>query len=156
MLWLKIFLACAIVAFGTLMGYLAAGKYRARARFFTQMQDFNEKYYAELGYARKPLPVLVKSYEAKGDFQKILERFSEKRVSEITLSYLTKEEKSQCSDYFSMLGRGDAHSQRDYFGARRSPLGEKSAACTKQAKEKGELYLKLGLLGGLAFVILIV
>ena len=49
-----------------------------------------------------------------------------------------------------------ASSQKGYFCARREPLGEVRAACEKQAKAKGELYLKLGLLAGLAFVILII
>ena len=58
--------------------------------------------------------------------------------------------------HLAQLGRGDARSQHDFFGIRRSTLVEKKGICVKQAKEKGELYLKLGLLAGLAFVILIV
>lgn len=156
MLWLKLLLAGCVIAFGVGMGYFAAGKYRSRARFFAQLHDFNERYLTELGYARKPLSVLLKEYEGSGDFQRTLERFSSEHVAQVRLSYLTDAEKKECSDYFSMLGRGDARSQREYFGARRGALGEKKSACEKQAKEKGELYLKLGLLAGLAFVILIV
>ena len=156
MLWLKILLACVIVAFGVGVGWLAAGKYRCRYHFFAQMHDFNERYLSELGYARKPLPAFLNAYPATGDFQKTLKEFCETRAVQLKYSYLTQEEKKECGDYFSMLGRGDAQSQSGYFGAHREPLGEKKAACEREAKAKSGLYLKLGLLGALAFVILII
>ncbi len=156
MLWLKVVIACAIIAFSVGLGYLAANKYRCRRAFFRQMYDFNERYLSELDYARKPLPVFLKEYPASGDFRKTLDAFAQTRTAELKYSYLTQEEKKECGDYFSMLGRGDAQSQSGYFGARREPLGERKAACEKEAKARSELYLKLGLLGGLAFVILII
>ena len=155
-LWLKFLLAVCIVAFGIGMGYFAAGKFRNRARFYSQWFEFNERYLTELDYARKPLSVLLKTYRGGGDFQKILDNFSSERKIRVKLNYLTEEERRECEEYFSMLGRGDARSQHDFFGIRRSTLVEKKGICAKQAKEKGELYLKLGLLAGLAFVILIV
>lgn len=156
MLWIKVALACLAIAFSVGIGYLAANKYRCRRNFFSQLSDFNERYINELEYARKPLPVFLKETSATGDFKKTLEEFSSSRAPQLKFSYLTKEEKKECTEYFSMLGRGDALSQKGYFCARREPLGEVRAACEKQAKAKGELYLKLGLLAGLAFVILII
>lgn len=156
MLWIKVALACLAIAFCVGIGYLAANKYRCRRAFFAQLDDFNARYLNELEYARKPLPVFLKEVSATGDFKKTLEEFSSSRSPQLKFSYLTKEEKKECADYFSMLGRGDALSQKGYFCARREPFGEVRAACEKQAKAKGELYLKLGLLAGLAFVILIV
>ena len=55
-----------------------------------------------------------------------------------------------------MLGRGDALSQSGFFSARRAALEQKKADTEKEAKARGALYLKLGLLAGLAFVILII
>ncbi len=156
MLWLKIIVSCAIVAFGIGIGYLAAGKYRSRKKFFAQLYDFNERYLSELGYSRKPLPVFLKEFPATGDFRKSLEGLAFSRAPDLRYPYLTADEKKECGDYFFMLGRGDAQSQSGYFGARREPLGEKKAACEKEAKANGELYIKLGLLAGLAFVILII
>lgn len=156
MLWLKVALALCVIAFGTFLGYAAAGKYRSRAQFYVQLHDFNERYLSELGYARKPLGELLRSFDARGDFKKMLDAFAAERRTEVKFSYLTAEERENCGNYLSQLGRGDARSQRDAFGARRAELGEKKKVCAGQAKEKGALYTKLGLMAGLAFVILIV
>ena len=57
---------------------------------------------------------------------------------------------------FSMLGTGDALSQKNYFSAQTAALTRKRENGVKEAKSRGELYVKLGLLAGLAAVILIV
>ena len=156
MLWLKILVAAAVVAAGTAGGYFAANKYRARQKFYAQFAVFNERYLNELGYARKPLGAFLKQYEYTGDFSKSLKAFSEKRDPKIDYSYLTEEERAECADYFSMLGKGDSLSQKNFFAAKQAGLGEKRAASEKEAKSRGSLYLKLGILSGLAVVILIV
>ena len=69
---------------------------------------------------------------------------------------IPKEEWKEYGDYFSMLGKGDTVSQKNYFSSRKAILEEKKAVCEKECKTRNELYIKLGLLAGLAFVILIV
>ena len=156
MLWLKILIAAAVVAAGTAGGYFAANKYRARKKFYAQFAVFNERYLNELGYARKPLDAFLKQYAYTGDFSKSLKGFSERRDPKINYSYLTAEERAECADYFSMLGKGDSLSQRNFFAAKKAGIEEKRAASEKEAKSRGSLYLKLGILSGLAVVILIV
>ena len=155
-MWIKILVSAAVVAFCVFLGYWAAWKYRARKRFYNQFCTFNERYLTELTYARKPLGEFLKAYSYTGDFQKMLTTFSEKRTVEQKLNFLTKEEQGECGNYLSMLGKGDALSQKNYFSAFQSTLTAKKADSEKQAKSHGELYLKLGLLAGLAIVILIV
>ncbi len=156
MLWLKILVAVAVVAAGTLGGYFAANKYRARKKFYTQFSAFNERYLNELNYARKPLDIFLKQYAYTGDFAKALKGFSERRDTKICYSYLTGEERAECADYFAMLGNGDSLSQKNFFAAKQAGIEEKRAASEREAKERGALYLKLGIMAGLAVVILIV
>lgn len=155
-MWLKFLVCICIVAFCIFLGYLAASKYRFRKKFFSQFAVFNERYLTELCYARKPLSDFLREYEYSGDFAKTVSTFVQQRVIESKLSYLTKDEKKLCADYFGMLGKGDAVSQKSYFSAQKGELSEKKTSCENEAKSRGELYLKLGLLAGLAFVILIV
>ena len=155
MLWLKLLIAALVIAFCILIGYLAANKYRQRKKFFAQFQLFNERYLNELDYARKPLSVFLKEYTYSGEFSKALEAFAAQKPMP-KLSFLTKEEASETADYFSMLGKGDAQSQSGFFGARKGILERKKTESEGEAKKRGELYLKLGLLAGLAIVILIV
>lgn len=156
MLWIKILLCVAIVAFCTVLGHFAASKYRARKNLYSQWYHFNEQYLNELTYARKPLYVFLKEHQYSGDFQKIIDAFVARKTGTVTMTFLTKTEQAELNDYFSMLGNGDALAQSGYFGARRAALSEKKSVSEREAGTKGELYVKLGLLAGLAFVILIV
>lgn len=145
-----------MIAFCTLLGYLAAGKYRARKSFFSQMNALNEKFLAELKFARKPLKEFLADCSFEGDFNAFIKDFEQNRISAPAVSYLTQAEKEYAAAYFSMLGKGDSHSQLGYFTAQKDPLTQKCDQLEKEAKERGELYLKLGLLSGLAFVILVI
>lgn len=156
MTWLKIIICIAVIAFSTGIGYLLSGKYRARRKFYDQLCLFHERYLNELNYSRKPLPDFLKQHEYSGDFAKTVKQCVEDRNYTVQFSYLTSEEKTSCSNYFSMLGKGDALSQKSFFGAQTAMLEEKKADGEKQAKSRGNLYLKLGLLAGLAIVILII
>lgn len=155
-MWLRLLVSALVVGFCTLLGYFAAGKYRARKQFFGQLAHFNEQFLGELGYARKPLGAFLSEYKYQGDFGKAIESFSKMRSLEFHFSYLTKGEQADLTVYFSMLGKGDAQSQKGYFSAQKSVLAEKKAESEKEARIHGELYLKLGLIAGLAFVILII
>lgn len=155
-MWLKILIGGLVVVFCIFLGYFAASKYRLRKKFFLQLASFNERYLTELCYARKPLPEFLREYPYTGDFSKTLAAFVQHRETEPNLSYLSKEEKKFCGDYFGMLGKGDAVSQKSYYQAQKNELENKKTACEKEAKSRSELYIKLGLLAGLAFVVLIV
>ena len=155
-MWLKFVLSGAVIAFCIFLGYLASAKYRQRKKFFGQLSEFNARYLNELSYERKPLGTLIEGFACSGDFKKTLVKFQEKHDSSVHYSYLTAEEKKECGDYFDMLGRGDAFSQKGFFEMQKSALEEKKTKSATEAKKRGELYLKLGLLAGLAIVILIV
>lgn len=155
-MWLKLLVSAGVIAFGVFLGYLAAEKYRKRNKFYLQFSEFNARYLTELCYERKPLSEFLNGFSANGDFKKMLTDYREKRETAVRYSFLSAEEKKACESYLNMLGRGDALSQRGYFEMQKPFLEEKKAKCGKEAKERSELYLKLGLLAGLAIVILIV
>lgn len=156
MLWLKILLACLTVAFCVEIGYLMADKYRCRYAFYRQFHDFNERYLAELEYSRKPLTIFVKEFPATGEFSKLLKEWGQDGSFRCRLSCLTSQERERAEDYFSMLGRGDAQAQTAYFSAYKKQLSEARSACEKESRSRTALYLKLGLLAGLALVILMI
>ena len=136
-MWLKFLLAIVIVAVATAYA-------------------FNERYLNELNYARKPLGSFLKEYEYGGDFDKSLKTLIESRSAKVNFAYLTQEEQAACADYFAMLGKGDSYSQKSFFSAKKAGLEEKRAASEGEAKSRCALYIKLGVLAGLAAVILIV
>ncbi len=155
-MWLKLIVCGLSIAFCTLLGWLAAGKYRARRSFFAQAYDLNEKYLAELEYRRAPLTEFLRSCKFSGDFGKAVENFLSAKPPLFDLDYLTQEEREEVRSCFSQLGRGDTAAELGFFGGKRASLLDKKNSSAKEAAERGELYTKLGLLAGLAFVILIV
>ena len=154
-MWLRLVLCALIIAFCTAIGYLAAEKYRARRKYFAQLSDLIERYIAELSYTKKPLPAFLEECKATGDFAKAIACVSRHEKVVCREQYLTNAEKADCETLFSMLGGGDSASQREYFRSKQQPIAEKKAAAEREAKSRSDLYLKLGLLAGLAFVILI-
>lgn len=155
-MWIKFLLCGLIIVFCTLLGYFAAERSRSRKRFYLQFSSFNESYLGELAYTRKPLEPFLDQYGYRGDFGKLLKAVREHRKPVVKLGFLTAEERTETVEYLSMLGRGDTASQSGYFASRREPLASKRESSAKEAKQRGELCVKLGLLAGLAFVILIV
>ncbi len=155
-MWLKFILSGLIIAFCVALGYFAAEKYRARKKFFAELSALNEAYLSELSYAKKPIDVFLEERKGKGDFAKLLQTLQRHEAPSLKNFHLTKEEEADCREYFSMLGRGDSASQRAFFSSKTSLLAEKKQAAEKESRSRSALYLKLGLLAGLAFVILIV
>ncbi|MCI9009698.1 MAG: hypothetical protein HFE27_00745 [Clostridia bacterium] len=155
-MWLKFLVSICVIAFCVFLGYLASAKFRLRKKYFVQLATFNERYLNELSYARKPLSDFLREYPYNGDFAKTIGAIAQRQDARPKLGYLNKDEKKYCADYFEMLGKGDAVSQKSFYSAQTGQLEEKKTVSEREAKSRGELYLKLGLLAGLAFVILIV
>ncbi len=155
-MWIKLFLGCAVVAFCVFGGYLAGGKWRARKRFFEQFARFNERYLTELDYSRKPLSAFLEGQDYAGEFKRAADALKKREAPDFSRdTFLTAEERTETENYFGTIGKGDTLSQRNYFAAKRKWLETKKEESEGEAKKRGALYLKLGLLAGLAVVILI-
>ena len=69
--------------------------------------------------------------------------------------FLRSDEKSLIVNYFSMLGRGDSHSQKAYFSSMNEVLKKAEVQSASNCKKYNGLYLKMGFLIGLLIIILI-
>lgn len=160
---IKGLLCLSILTFTSAVGYFLATKYRQRKLFFNQLYEFNERFLREISYSKRPLKEFIESYSYKaefadilslyidvlGDFDKIFSIFSE-------ISFLNQEEKKILSDYFSLLGKGDSESQKSYFTSVKSTLDSYKSGAEKEYKKYADLYVKLGVLVGLAIIIIII
>lgn len=161
----KFLLGLAIIAFTTYCGYLLSNKYRKRKVFFIVFFDFNERFLSEISYLKRPLVQWISSFSQDGDFGVLLSIFLNEIVNggELTetdlsieqFSYLTKEEKNEILQYFSMLGKGDSLSQKAYFSTIKESVKKHRDNAENTAKKYVDLYIKLGFLCGLLILILI-
>ncbi len=162
----KFLLGIAIVAFTSFCGYLLTKKYRKRKSFFKQLYEFNERFINEISYYRRSLSTFIAQYVYRGEFQGLLEaifNLQQERtdVLQTTLqlseyNFLKEEEKRIIIDYFSMLGKGDSQSQKNYFSGQKERLTKMKNEAEETCKKYGDLYVKLAFLCGLLILILII
>lgn len=155
---LRVFLCVLAVAACTGIAYLFTRKHKQRMLFFYNLDLFNERLVNEVSYTRVPLPAFIEKYEFGGDFKKMLQ---EKRASDFGtenygFSYLTPDERKFLSDYFLLVGRSDAASQRTYLSAVREEIAGRRRSAEEIYKKYFSLYMKLGFLAGLVLAVLIV
>ncbi|MBQ8374636.1 MAG: stage III sporulation protein AB [Clostridia bacterium] len=164
---LKFLTGVAIVIFTTFCGRLLSKKYRTRKQFFTQMQEFNQRFLTEISYYRRPLEEFCARFSYRGEFQELLEGFFKlqkqgdvfKNAAALDLSsygFLSEEERAFVGDYFLTIGRGDSASQKAYFSSSAGVLAEYKTKSEEESKKYGDLYTKLGFLAGLAVLIILV
>ena len=163
---LKFIVGIALIAFTTFCGYFLSGKYRKRKAFFRQLRGFNDRFINEISYFRRPIEEFVAGYPYNGDFAVLLKSFfyrlksssaQDKTVLELSnVTFLSEEEMHLIEDYFLMLGKGDSLSQKNYFSSVKEKLVKLESETEMQAKRYGDLYIKIGFLCGLLFLILIV
>ena len=153
----------AVVIFSTYCGRAMAKRYKLRKCFFSEMWEFNTQFLTELGYGKRPLQELILSYPTKGEFVWLLSevlrgRFERKKMPAdlSTYAYLTDDEKRFILEYFQVLGKGDAHSQKLYFSQAGNSLQSLKIKAADEYGKKAELYTKLGFLAGLAILIIVV
>ncbi len=154
-MWLKFFVCLLVVAFCVGISYLFGAKYRKQREYYGQFLRFHERFLGELNYLHRPVVELVSGGGFSGEFECVLQDFLQKKSPQRAY-FLSDEEYRFVVEYFSQIGKGDSSSQQQFYSAQTAQIKQKSEFYSKIAKEKGDLALKLGLLGGLAIVILII
>lgn len=162
----KYLLYILIIVFTSFCGYLLAKKYRKKKSFYAQFVVFNERFISELSYFRRPIYEFISSYEYFGEFLFFLKEFLsnhekntvflQELMDDTAFYFLKSDEKSMVVNYFSMLGRGDSHSQKVYFTSMNEILKKAEVQAISNCKKYSELYLKMGFLIGLLIIILII
>ena len=155
---LKLFLCIGVLTLCVFLAFLLTRKYKQRRDFYYNFSLFNERLLNEVSYARAPLPEFIGKYRFGGDFGKMLEekRVGGFRCENYAFSYLKENERKYLADYFGMIGKSDAASQKTYLSAQRAEVEEQRRRAEEAYKKHFALYLKLGVLAGLILVILIV
>ena len=155
---MKLLLCVCAVALCTAFAFLLTRSHKRRREFFYAVCLFNERLVNEVSYTKVPLPAFLEKNRFGGDLGKVLSEQCAKGESAdfSALPYLKEDEKQYLRDYFAMIGKSDAQSQRTYLLAARAGLEEKRRASEEAYKKYFSLYLKLGVLAGLILVILIV
>ncbi len=155
------FLLCIIaVSLCVLLAWLLTRKYRLRMQFYYNLNLFNERLVNEVSYTKIPLPAFMEKYTFNGDFRRMLEVKRDARFDNgdegCDMDYLSEDERKFLGDYFRMIGKSDAASQKTYLSAMREEIADKKQKSEELYRKYFSLYIKLGFLAGLILVVLIV
>lgn len=132
-------------------------KYYQRKLFFYNLYFFNEKLCAEIVFSKLPLPSFIEKNKNLGDCLLFFDSEQRQYVAEKykKLQYLTEDEKQYCFDYYQMLGKSDARTQREYLESIRLELQQKKTEEEQKYKKYFALHIKLGVLAALVGILII-
>ena len=155
---IKIFLCILLVVLCTAFGWFLTRKHKQRKVFFYNLSLFNDRLINEVSYTKMPLTEFMNKYTFEGDFAKLLSEKKENgfRGTECEFAYLTEDDKNFVRDYFSMVGKSDAASQKAYLTSVRADTERLKKESDENYKKYFNLYVKLGFLFGLMLVVLLV
>ena len=158
----KLIVGIALVVFCGFCGYLLTKKYRVRKDFYKQYYTFNRDFLNEIAFSRRALDVWLEKKQFSGSFETTLGSFMIALKSGDTAletfetpDFLSEDDKLFTREYFLSLGRGDSEGQKGYFTVAEKTLTARKEAAEKDCARYCDLYVKMGVLLGLALLILL-
>lgn len=152
---IKLFLCIALVCLCTSFGWALTLRYKNRKAFFYSLDLFNARLINEVSYTKMPLAAFIDKYAFKGDFGKFLEGKKKSGFASggCDFTYLTEDDKNFVRDYFVMVGRSDALSQKEYLSSVRAETERLRTESEKEYRRRFQLYVRLSFLLGLVAAI---
>jgi len=155
-------LFCVCVA----VGFALSSKYMKRKRFFNALISLSEKLALEINFSRERLRVLIENFDSSS--KKYLLGIDEvfvdylERKCELTQESLFKkalvlkdDEKSCVLLFLRTLGRSDVENQTKEINNFVSRFSEMKTKCDQDQKKYGSLSVKLGIVAGLFFAVIL-
>lgn len=142
--------------------------YRKRVRFFSLWLEFIDQLTTQISYLRTPLYEIIDSFlkDKKGEFCDVLLKYKG-QISKIDdcdksinshcdkLGFLKAQEKELFNGFFKMLGKTDWNTQVLNLKNYRQNVLEIQQLTIKNLKQNGFLAYKLGILIGIAILIIV-
>lgn len=147
------------------VGYILSVKYTKRRKFFNSLIALADKLSLEINFSRERLKVLLQNFDSsnKKNLLGIDERFIDylDKKCELTAEEIFKkadllkaEEKDFILLFFKTLGRSDVENQTKEIQNFVSRFGEMKTQCDAEQKKYGSLSVKLGVVAGLFFAVI--
>lgn len=163
---MKYFIIIFIFILCVFIGYIFSIKYKKRKNFFSSIITLANKLSLEINFSRERLKILIENsdfsskkylYEIDKKFVDFLDKKSELTEEYLfeKIDFLTKEEKEIVYMFFKTLGRSDVENQTKEIQNFLKRFSQSYEQCESQQKKYGPLSVKLGIVAGLFFAVLI-
>lgn len=151
----------------TFIGYLFSLKYSKRKKFFDSLILFADKLSLDINFSRDRLKVLMNNFDPvnKKNLLGIDEQFCEYLDKKIDLTsdnvftkadVLKTEEKECVLLFLKALGRSDVENQTKEIQNFITRFNEMKTLCDSQQKKYGSLSIKLGIVAGLFWAVILI
>ncbi len=149
------------------VGYVIYSKYNKRKKFFSSLILLAEKLSVEINFSRERLKILMENFDEgtrknllgiDESFIDYLDKKSELSSENIfkKASCLKQDEKDFILLFLKTLGRSDVENQTKEISSFVQRFNEKKEETEKDHKKYGALSIKLSIVAGLFFAILII
>ena len=160
MSYVKWILGGAAIIICTVIAYKLSEKFRLRQKFYNDFYLFNKRMCDEMSFTRNSLLSVLASFDAQTPFQRLLNEYRRSLTERTPFScaeiwFLKEEEKRLTEEYFAALGKTDARTQMNFLKTYDANLKTSADAALSDKKKYVAMYIKLGLLTGIAVLILI-
>ncbi len=163
---MRYFLIVVLFLLSVFVGFIFFNKFAKRKKFFSALIMLAEKLSVDINFSRERLKVLIENFD-KSTKQNLLGvdegflNYLDKRVEldekEIfkSASLLKKEEKEFVLLFLKTLGRSDVENQTKEIASFLKRFEDMGAKCNAEYKKYGTLSLKLGVICGLFFAVVL-
>lgn len=147
------------------VGYIFSVKYLKRKRFFNSLIIFADKLSLEINFSRERLKVLMQNFDTtnKKNLLGIDEKFVDYLDKKCELTYeeifkkadvLKPDEKDFILLFFKTLGRSDVENQTKEIQSFVARFSDIKTQCDQEQKKYGALSIKLGVVAGLFWAVI--
>ena len=145
------------------LGFFIGGKYKKALKFCVEWSDFNGFCKQNITYLKKPIDQIVTefSYQKKGDFIDLLQQYSTDKVNFKQGDYFQKfnlikgQNKLLLIEYFNDIGSLNYSAQIERIDYYKSILDKIVEDAKIKSKNNGALACKLGIILGIALMIIL-
>ena len=163
---MKLLFILLIFGFCVFVGWKFANKYSRRKKFFDSIISFADKLSVEINFSRERLKVLLENcsdntrknlLEIDNRFIDFLDKKCELSSTEIfkKATILSNDEKDLILLFLKTLGRSDVENQTKEIKSFVSRFNEIKSKCDTEHKKYGSLSMKLGVVAGLFFAVVL-
>ena len=161
---MKLMLILIVFAVCVGVGVFYSSKFQKRKKFFDSLICFADKMSLEINFSRERLKSLVEGFDEnhKRNMQKVCERFSDYLDKKCDLTketlladakILKNDEKDLVFMFFKALGRRDVENQTKELQNFNARFIEVKTKCDAEQKKYGSLSIKLGVIVGLFWAV---
>lgn len=151
---MKLFACGVVIACSTFVGFCLSRRSKNKCNLYSNLLSFYSAYVTNLDYRQLTVKRLIEEKQYDKEFMQIADHYLYGKENSIT--WLSNDEQRYVEDFFRLLGKSDAVSQKKELVFYETFFKRRYEESEQQYKSKGTLYKRLGVLIGLLVSILLI